>query len=157
MDSDYHDSDYRMEEQTEEEIRGRYELILKTIHIVDNNLSINEDFLVDCQDLVIAYYVNFIDNSVKHPIIDDEIYMNILKQTNHIVEDIYNTIMKRGEQFPILDFHKFCKNIVLMINRIEHIELNDNQLSNMMNELSVTQGVTHSVESGKTNKRKLKK
>ena len=124
-----------LDEDTDENKQARYEIIQNTIRTVEENLPITEDFLADCQDLILSYHSNFINAPTKLHVIEDETYVNKLKQTNRMAEDIVTKVMN-NEPFSLTEFYKFCKNIVELMNRLDYLDSADD-LSAMMATLSV--------------------
>lgn len=130
----------QMDEYDDEQREAHYNLIVNAIEVFEKKLPITEDFMADCHDLVISYYSSFINiPETRKPVVQDFEYLRMMAEANLMAINMIKP------PFYIAEFYQFCKQIVLMMSRLDELDA-EKALVNQMSELSV-----------KTNRRKLRK
>jgi len=130
----------KMDEYDDEQKEDHYNLIMKAIEVFEKKLPITEDFMAECHDLILSYYSNFINiPATRQPVVQDFEYLKLMAETNLMAVNMVKP------PIYIAEFYQFCKNVVLMLKRLDELDTED-ELINQMSSLSI-----------KTNKRKLRK
>jgi hypothetical protein len=129
-----------MDEYDDEQRESHYNLIVKAIEVFEKKLPVTEDFMAECHDLVLSYYSNFINiPATRQPVVQDFEYLKLMAEANAMVVNMVKP------PFYIAEFYQFCKQIILMMKRLDELDA-DKILLTQMSELSV-----------KTNRRKLRR
>jgi len=130
----------QMDEYDDEQRESHYNLIVKAIEVFEKKLSITEDFMAECHDLVLSYYSNFINiPDIRKPVVQDFEYLKLMAETNVIVINMVQP------PIYIAEFYQFCKHVILMLKRLDELDAEKTLVDRMAN-LSI-----------KTNRRKLRK
>ena len=130
----------QMDEYDDEQREAHYNLIVRAIEVFEKKLSITEDFMSECHDLVLSYYSSFINiPATRQPVVQDFEYLRLMAEANLMAVNMVKPPVY------IAEFYQFCKQIMLMIKRLDELDA-EKMLVEQMSNLTV-----------KTNRRKLRK
>lgn len=130
----------QMDEYDDEQRESHYNLIIKAIEVFEKKLPITEDFMEECHDLVLSYYSSFINiPTTRQPVVKDFEYLKLMAEANLMAVNMVKL------PFYVAEFYQFCKQIMLMMKRLDELDA-EKILVEQMSNLTL-----------KTNKRKLRK